>query len=90
VAASSRVDTQQQRVLDRLRQSGGRAVTFAELHAAGVDFPAAVVTELELAGFAIERVFEAGRPVGVGLLEPERVDLSAPHSRRRWPWSRRA
>jgi hypothetical protein len=89
VAASGRVDTQQRRLLERLRATGGRTVTFSELHAAGIDFPAAVVTELELAGYVIDRVSEGGRPVGVRLLEPERTEAGAPERRRRWPWRRR-
>ncbi len=35
-------DTQQQRMLERLRQAGDQPVAFAELRAAGIDFPAAV------------------------------------------------
>jgi len=36
-------DVQQQRLLQRLRQAGETPVTFVELRAGGVDFPAAVV-----------------------------------------------
>ncbi|MBV9198002.1 MAG: hypothetical protein JO168_28060 [Solirubrobacterales bacterium] len=64
-------------------------MSFDELGKGGIDFPAAVVSELELAGFAIDRVYEHGRHVGVRLLEPERLDLAATHQRRRWPWPRR-
>jgi hypothetical protein len=53
-------DTQQQRLLERLRQAGEQPVPFAELRAGGIDFPAAVVSELELSGYAIERVYDAG------------------------------
>jgi hypothetical protein len=84
VAASTRVDTQQQRLLDRLREAGGRPVTFADLHAAGIDFPAATAAELELAGYTIERVAEAG----LRLLDPEPVTLPGAPRRRRWPWAR--
>jgi hypothetical protein len=87
--SSSRVDAQQQRLLELLRHAGGRPVTIADLRAAGIDFPAAVVSELELAGYAIDRVHERGSQVGVRLLEPERLDLASPSSRRRWPWTRR-
>ena len=45
-------DTQQ----ERLRQAGEQPVAFAELRAGGIDFPAAVVSELALNGYAIERV----------------------------------
>ena len=64
-------DTQQQRLLERLREAGEQPVAFAELHADGVDFPAAVVCELDLGGYAVERVYDHGRLVGVRLLEPE-------------------
>jgi hypothetical protein len=36
-------DTQQRRLLERLRQAGDQPVAFAELRACGVDFPAAAV-----------------------------------------------
>jgi hypothetical protein len=39
---------QQRRLLERLREASDEAVAFAELHAAGIAFPAAVVIELEL------------------------------------------
>jgi hypothetical protein len=90
VSASARVDAQQQRLLACLREARGRAVTFAELHAAGIDFPAAVAGELELAGYAINRVAETGRPLGLRLLEPERTGLPGAPARRRWPWTRDA
>jgi hypothetical protein len=89
MTSSSRADSQQQRLLERLREAGGHPVTFAELRAHGIDFPAAVVSELELAGYAIDRVTEHGMQVGVRLLEPERLDLDGEHARRRWPWARR-
>jgi hypothetical protein len=40
-------DVQQQRLLERLREAGDQPVAFAELHAGGIAFPAAVVSELE-------------------------------------------
>jgi ABC-type antimicrobial peptide transport system permease subunit len=36
-------DAQQQRLLERVREAGDEAVAFAELHAVGIAFPAAVV-----------------------------------------------
>jgi hypothetical protein len=76
-------DAQQQRLLDQLRQAGDQALPFAALHAAGITFPAAVVSELELNGYAIQHVYEHGRLVGVRLLEPEpRVTSPAPRWRR--------
>jgi hypothetical protein len=55
--------------LERLRRAGDQPVAFAELRASGVDFPAAVVSELQLNGYAIDRVYERGRLVGVRLLK---------------------
>ena len=71
-------DAQQQRLLERLRQAGDQPVAFTELHATGIAFPAAVVSELELSGYVIERVYDHGRPLGVRLLEPEPPDTPAP------------
>ena len=79
-------DPQQHRLLERLREAGGQPVAFAELHAAGIDFPAAVVSELVLNGYVIERVYDHGRLVGVRLLHPEpreTPDTPAAHRRRR-------
>jgi hypothetical protein len=64
-------DNQQQRLLERLRQAGEQPVDFAELHAGGIDLPAAVVCELELNGYTTERVDDNGRLVGVRLIGPE-------------------
>ena len=55
-AFSTLADAQQQRLLERLREAGDEAVAFAELHASGIAFPAAVVSELELNGYVIKRV----------------------------------
>ena len=45
-------DTQQQRLVERLRQADDQPVAFGDLRACGIDFPAAVVkgaaTEQEL------------------------------------------
>jgi len=62
----------QQRVLVRLvEQRGGQPVSFAELNDAGIEFPASVVSELELAGLPLEhcllQVAGVSRP-GVRLL----------------------
>jgi hypothetical protein len=82
-------DVQQQRLLELLRQAGEPPVAFAELHAGGIAFPAAVVAELELNGYVIERVYAHGRLVGVRLLDPEPRDTPAAHPRRRRPWPQR-
>ena len=79
-------DTQQQRTLERLRQAGDQPVAFAELHASGIDFPAAVVSELQLNGYAIDRVYDRGRLVGVRLLKPELPDTPTAHRRRLRLW----
>lgn len=76
-------DAQQQRLLERLREAGDEAVAFAELHASGIAFPAAVVSELELNGYVIERVYDDGRLIGVRLLQP--APPATPASRRRRP-----
>jgi hypothetical protein len=75
-------DTQQQRLLERLRQAGEQPVAFAELRAGGLDFPDAVMSELELNGYAIKRVYDGGRIVGVRLLKPE-TPPKAPTAQRR-------
>lgn len=82
------LDAQQQRLLERLRKAGDQPVAFAELHAGGIDFPAAVVSELELNGYVIERVYDHGRLMGVRLIHPEPPDTPdtfAAHRRRRRP-----
>ena len=81
----TRADAQQQRLLERLREAGDQPVEFAELHASGIAFPAAVVSELELSGYVIERVYDNGRPVGVRLVQPEPPDRPTSPGRRRRP-----
>ena len=80
-------DIQQHRLLERLREAGEQPVAFAELHAGGVDFPAAVVCELELIGYAIECVYDHGRLIGVRLFQPEPADNTrrTPAPPRSWP-----
>jgi hypothetical protein len=82
-------DTQQQRMLEVLRQAGDQPVAFAELHDSGIDFPAAVVSELQLNGYAIDRVYDDVRLLGVRLLGPERPNTPAAHRRRLRPWRQR-
>jgi hypothetical protein len=54
-----------------------------EVSTASGEISAAVVSELELNGYVIQRVYEHGRLVGVRLLEPEpAVTSSAPRWRR--------
>ena len=79
------VETQQLRMLERLRSAGQQPVTLDQLRAGGIDFPAVVIGELELNGYVIERVQEHGRQIGVRLLT-EAAD--PPPSRRRPRWRR--
>ena len=81
-------DSQQRRLLQRLRQADQQPVAFADLHAGGIDFPATVVGELQLNGYDIERVYDSGRLVGVRLLPSEPEDTPVARRRRR-PWLRR-
>src|SRR5438094_2336958 len=64
-------DEQQAQLLDVLRRSGGKPVSYQQLRDAGVEYPASVVSELELAGLPLERVYEgslsARRLLGVRL-----------------------
>ena len=78
------VESQQRLALERLRigRWWGCPDPLAELRAAGLDFPAAVISELELNGYAIERVYEVGRLVGVRLVERE--DPGRAVTRRHW------
>jgi hypothetical protein len=77
-------ETQQLRMLERLRQAGEQAVTLGELRAGGIHFPAVVIGELELHGYAIERVYEHGRLIGVRLLETKASDTPSRGRRARW------
>ena len=79
-------DSQQQRMLERLRRAGDQPIALAELRVTGIDFPGAVLSELELNGYTIERVHDHGRLLGVRLLEPKPPDTSPAHPRHRWPW----
>jgi hypothetical protein len=75
-------DEQQALVLSALRNAAGTPVSFSELRAAGVEFPASIVSELELSGIAVERCRAAGgREPGVRLVtvaEPAPALVSEP------------
>jgi hypothetical protein len=73
-------ETQQLRMLERLRSAGSQPVTLDQLRAGGIDFPAVVIGELELNGYAIERVQEDDRQLGVRLRE---TDVPEPPAARR-------
>ena len=68
------LEAQQETLMSVLRRAGGRPVTYAELREAGVELPASVVSELELAGIPIERCFGDApgerHAAGVRLAEP--------------------
>jgi hypothetical protein len=69
-------DEQQARLVSRLRAAGGEPVSFDELRSEGIENPAVLCYELEVAGLRIARVHRrdaSGRAplVGVRLEEPE-------------------
>jgi hypothetical protein len=80
-------ETQQVRLLEQLRHAGNQPVTLDQLRAGGIHFPAVVIGELKLNGYAIERVYEHDKPIGVRLLE---TNASDSRSRRRQRWRRRS
>ncbi len=61
-------------MLERLRSAGEQPVTLDELRAVGIDFPAVVLSELEINGYVIERRHEHGRLLGVRLRESDTPD----------------
>jgi len=72
------LEHQQALVLDALRRAAGAPVSYRELRAAGVELPASVVSELELAGVAIERCFGEERgAIGVRL-DPAKDPVARP------------
>jgi hypothetical protein len=79
------LDSQQRRLLGLLREAAGRPVTYAELRAKGIPFPAAVASELELHGYAIDHVRDRGHLIGVRLLETAPSDAPAERRAGRWP-----
>ena len=81
------VESQHRLALEQPRRAGEQPVSLAALRAAGLDCPTAVIGELELNGYAIERVYDRGRLVGLRLIEPEDADTCT-RGRRHW-WSRR-
>jgi hypothetical protein len=65
---SGGLDRQQALLLEMLGRAAGAPVSYAQLREAGIEFPASVASELELAGVAIERPHANARGlVGVRL-----------------------
>lgn len=57
------LDAQQALLLELVRRAGGGVVSYDELRDRGVEYPASVVSELELAGVPLDRSFgSAGAP----------------------------
>ncbi len=82
------LDDEQARMLEILRTAGGEPVTFGELRSRGIDNPAMLCYELEIAGLPIKHVERAQPgggpvPVGVQLEEPWLTAPEAPEPRRR-------
>jgi hypothetical protein len=75
------LDHQQALLLDVLRRAHGGPVSYQELRDAGIEYPASVVSELELAGLPLERCYEgplsARRLLGVRL-RPAHIGPEAP------------
>jgi hypothetical protein len=72
------LDHQQALVLGALRRAAGAPVSYAELRAVGVELPASVVSELELAGVAIERYSGEGRGAIGARLDPANDPAARP------------
>jgi hypothetical protein len=56
------LEQQQALLVGALRRAVGQPVSYDELRDAGIEFPASVVSELELAGLPVERCYEG--PLG--------------------------
>lgn len=80
------LEQQQAILMGMLRRAGGDPVSYSELRDAGIEFPAGVVSELTLAGVAIERCHASSpsgqKVLGVRLvaddLDPAEVERPGP------------
>ncbi|MGZ4325632.1 MAG: tetratricopeptide repeat protein [Solirubrobacteraceae bacterium] len=72
------LDHQQALVLDALRRAACAPVSYAELRDAGVEFPASVVSELELAGVVIQRCVGTGPGAAGVRLDPDSDPAARP------------
>jgi tetratricopeptide (TPR) repeat protein len=70
--SDSELDEQQAQLLDVLRRYGGKPVSYQQLRDAGIEYPASVVSELELAGLPLERAYEG--PLSARRLLGVRID----------------
>jgi hypothetical protein len=66
------LEQQQALLVGALRRAVGQPVSYDELRDAGIEFPASVVSELELAGLPVERCYEG--PLGARRLIGVRLD----------------
>jgi biotin operon repressor len=71
----------QESLLKVLREAGDRPVSLPELRERGIANPAAMIYELEIAGYEIDRVHHHGRLLGVRL--GARAEPHAPADRGR-------
>jgi len=82
VTARDLASRRQEIVLRALRDAGDRPVSLPELRERGIGNPAAVIYELELAGYEIDRVHRHGRLLGVRLTGPAEPRHEPGRSRR--------
>jgi biotin operon repressor len=64
---SNLAQQRQETLLKALRDAGDRPLSLPELRERGIANPAAMIYELEIAGYEIDRVHSHGRLVGVRL-----------------------
>jgi hypothetical protein len=86
------LDGEQSRMLEILRAARGRPVTFAELRSRGIENPAVLCYELEIAGLPIthvERAHVGAAPVPVGVQLDEHWVAAPPLPEEPPPWSER-
>lgn len=89
--APGQLEQQQTVLLETLRRAAGTPVSYAALRDAGVEFPASVASELELAGIEIEHCHvtaepgEAGERVPALRLAPSRLQAAQGVPAERWP-----
>src|SRR5438270_65103 len=77
------LDQQQALLIAALRRARGAPVSYQELRDAGIEYPASVVSELELAGLPLERCYEGPfaerRLLGVRLEAHDELDDTLHH-----------